>query len=567
MVSSDSTAGFADYGAALEDLLTTDGKRLWRRRTQEFDSTPTLSDAPSTADRLGRGAFAEALARRIRSMRAVDPDAPLLIHLHGPWGSGKSSILRLAEDKLDKVAEVDGAEPAPKLNTEPYVVVEFNAWQYQRIEPPWWSLIGAITRQVTTALLWPKPWPGAGKYAQRVCRALRLRAARLAFRVISLRAVVVLASMTAALLGLLFLSSAVSGSTATNSGFDLQFFGGLFGVIASVFAGATALFGIFFASPEEAAARFVGSRADPLLRLEAHVRKMIRRVRQPVAVFVDDLDRCTPAFIVQFLEGVQTLFRAAPVTFVVAADREWLYQSFETIYAEFRPIVPNPARPLGHLFLEKTFQMSIAVPPISDDARRYYWRWLLRFDVESATEAQEEVSATEQAVAQSVTEREVLDKVAESGGASEAVRRAATRAAVVRLAAPDIELHVTRHLLEKFGPLLEANPRSMKRLVMAYGMNRATDLLMGRLTPADELALWTVFAMRWPRLAEWLEVHPEAVELFGATDLPGPPAGPPPALAPLFNDPEVRKVLAGGDIAPAISAHTLRLLSYSEASR
>jgi KAP family P-loop domain len=343
-------------------------------------------------------------------------------------------------------------------------------------------------------------------------------------------------------LGLLFLWSATSDSAEPSGLGDLEFVGGLIGLIASVFAGATALFGIFFARPEEAAARFVGSRADPLLRLERHVRTMIQRVRQPVAVFVDDLDRCSATFVVEFLEGVQTLFRGAPVTFVVAADREWLYQSFEKIYTDFRLVVPNPARPLGHLFLEKTFQMSVAVPPISEERRHDYWRWLLRFDVDAGREAQEEVRKAEQEVTQSVTERDVLAKVAATGGES--------------------ELHVTRHLLEKFGPLLEANPRSMKRLVMAYGMNRATDLLMGRLTPADTLALWTVFVMRWPRLAEWLEIHPDSVELFDGADPPGPPVGPPPDLAPLFKDPQIRRVFAGGGIVEGIGVEALRSLSH-----
>jgi KAP family P-loop domain len=47
----------------------------------------------------------------------------------------------------------------------------------------------------------------------------------------------------------------------------------------------------------------------------------VKTVNRPVVVFVDDLDRCESKYVVEFLEGIQTLFREAPITYVVAADR------------------------------------------------------------------------------------------------------------------------------------------------------------------------------------------------------------------------------------------------------
>ena len=85
-------------------------------------------------------------------------------------------------------------------------------------------------------------------------------------------------------------------------------------------------------------------------------------------MIVDDLDRCKSEYVVALLEGIQTLFADEPVAFVIAADRTWLCQSFATAYGAFDPVVGEPGRPLGYLFLEKTFQVSMSDP--ADDASR-----------------------------------------------------------------------------------------------------------------------------------------------------------------------------------------------------
>ncbi len=42
-------------------------------------------------------------------------------------------------------------------------------------------------------------------------------------------------------------------------------------------------------------------------------------------IFIDDLDRCQGAYVIELLEGIQTLFKAAEVVFIIAADRDWLH--------------------------------------------------------------------------------------------------------------------------------------------------------------------------------------------------------------------------------------------------
>jgi hypothetical protein len=93
----------------------------------------------------------------------------------------------------------------------------------------------------------------------------------------------------------------------------------------------------------------------------------------------------------------------------------------------------------------------------------------------------------------------------------------------------------------------------MKRLVNAFGLHQATQLLEGRRVSPEALARWTIIEMRWPLLADFLNSHPEAVVALAKgkvlTDLqnmaaPEKSEG----LKELYEDAEVKAVLAYGSI-------------------
>src|SRR5215470_190937 len=75
----------------------------------------------------------------------------IMIQLHAPWGAGKTSFVQMLSEELTS------------LNRH-WVVVTFNAWENQRIDPPWWMLYETISR----SLLPSNP------IAQRVMRAKEL---------------------------------------------------------------------------------------------------------------------------------------------------------------------------------------------------------------------------------------------------------------------------------------------------------------------------------------------------------------------------------------------------------
>src|SRR5690606_20093890 len=57
-----------------------------------------------------------------------------MIHLQGAWGDGKSTFLNLIENNLNN-------------GDNKWVVVKFNAWQHQHLNPPWWPFLDQIYEQ------------------------------------------------------------------------------------------------------------------------------------------------------------------------------------------------------------------------------------------------------------------------------------------------------------------------------------------------------------------------------------------------------------------------------------
>ena len=133
-------------------------------------------------------------------------------------------------------------------------------------------------------------------------------------------------------------------------------------------------------------------------------------------------------------------------------------------------------------------------------------------------------------------------------------RQALAPLALDLLNAEHVERQTEAHVLDKFGTLLEPNPRAIKRLVIAYGIERSVRTLEGSVVPRDTLVLWTILSTRWPGLGEYLTDRPEAVDCLekGAV-----PSDVPPELEPLFKSEAVKEVVnfqSGGPLTKELVA-------------
>src|SRR5262249_40517777 len=59
---------------------------------------------------------------------------------------------------------------------------------------------------------------------------------------------------------------------------------------------------------------------DPLKRITRLFNRIVAITKAPICIFIDDLDRCRPEYVVDLLEGIQTSFRDENVAYVVSAD-------------------------------------------------------------------------------------------------------------------------------------------------------------------------------------------------------------------------------------------------------
>jgi hypothetical protein len=519
--------------------LTRRGQRLW-----DPGDVPTLADRPARVDRLQRKQFARGLAEMIdeeRQRSADESGAPesFLVQLHGPWGSGKSTLLGFLEREL---------EGMPTR----WIVVEFNAWQQERLEAPWWSLMTAVHRTARRALARAGNW----------WRFLKLLRLELFWR---FRLGWMAYLLLPAVIGLLWYGAenqwfemAKDASFWTTAGDLAKGIGAIVGLVVAVVGAVRGLTRSFAAGSARGADTFLKTSQDPMRTLRRRYERIVGTAGRPIAVFVDDLDRCQPDYVVEVLQGIQTLLINAPVTYVIAADRRWLYDSYAKVYAEFASVGQDPGRPLGHLFLEKTFQLAAALPGIPGDVRDRYWRGLVVPD-----SAPHESAASDELVRQAERRvegaglEEALEAVDESQNLS-APEEWATRAAVSsRLADADLQQEI-EHRLVPFGHLLESNPRAMKRLLNAYRIELRRLLAEGRqvgtaAVTAEQLALWTILSMRWPLLGDQLARCPEL--LSGSGSLDGSEQ-----LSNLWDSDDVQAVVDGDGVPAYLTESAVRAL-------
>ena len=265
----------------------------------------------------------------------------------------------------------------------------------------------------------------------------------------------------------------------------------------------TASRSLFMGSKSAAEAYIIERRAISTDRKA--VRKASPGDQAAVAVFTDDIDRCDSAYVIELLEGIQTLLRTAPVVYVVAGDRKWICSSFEKRYVDFCGELGAPGRPLGYLFLDKVFQLSTPIPRLSAHRQAEYWNKLLEAGHAGGRRDEVEVLRLEQEaerILKGKTRHEDMQRVIDN--APDPIQQEALRAAVAKQITSPEAIEAAEHRLQQFAPLLEANPRSMKRLRERLWPQPARAILESRKVSVEALARWTIVELRWPVLANYL---------------------------------------------------------------
>ena len=269
-------------------------------------------------DQLYRRTFAEELARAVRGWRGNDS---LVIALYGPWGSGKSSIKNMMVDALRSVP--DSA-----------TVIDFNPWQVANRA----QLSEAFFDEIGIAI-------GKGPVASRKDRNKTVKNwKRYTARLKSGGELLTL--LTAPLRWTFVIGAiAVFGSTISS----LRPFAIAFGVICLLAALLTKS-----AKITEQIAAFLepGAERETLEETRAAVQSEISKLSAPIAVMVDDLDRLTPAELLEMLQLVKANGDFPNLIYLLLCDRPTVE----------RNIQEAAKAASGREYLEKIVQVAFDVP-------------------------------------------------------------------------------------------------------------------------------------------------------------------------------------------------------------
>ncbi|MBM2616035.1 hypothetical protein JIG36_10755 [Actinoplanes sp. LDG1-06] len=213
-----------------------------------------------------------------------------------------------------------------------------------------------------------------------------------------------------------------------------------------------------------------------------------------IAVYIDDLDRCPPARVVEMLEAVHLLLAADVFVVVVAVDPRWLLSAISAHYSDVlgdRPALGDDSaedgpphaldlddeslwRSTPAQYLEKIFQVVLTLPPLDESGYRRMLRGLVGTRADQPTEIP---APTEATAAAAVLDPLMVPLVGTTGASPDDVANRADD--VLRLPEPRTVERVDPfaldqdeiRLLDLVGPPhMISTPRQVKRLANSYGL-------------------------------------------------------------------------------------------------
>ncbi len=269
------------------------------------------SDRESELDLLNVQHLVAAIETTVRA----DHLLPVTVGVFGDWGSGKSTVMNLAREALDKDQDM--------------LCVHFNGWLFEGYEDAKAAILGTILDRLSEK-------EGLGEEAKKAIGALVKRVNW-------------------------FRMAGLAGSAAMLA----QGLPPEATVLAAGLQAAPRLKEILKEAPEgEHEIR------RTIRNFEKDFRGLLKTTEIRSVVVFDDLDRCIPTTIMSTLEAIRLFVFVPGMAFVIAADerlvRRAVRQHFPDVIVADPEVQANyPSSDLGREYLEKLIQVPVHVPPLS----------------------------------------------------------------------------------------------------------------------------------------------------------------------------------------------------------
>jgi formylglycine-generating enzyme required for sulfatase activity len=321
-----------------------------------------LTDRWTTEDALNFSDFRSALQTILHTA-----ETPLTVGVFGPWGSGKTSLMRMLRQDLEGSKKSGG----DSINT-----VWFTAWKYDREDVLWRAFI----LRVLNALYPredgegpPKEWPPPEERPKKQdldpddLEQVKLlqRMEQSVYRPVEWEE-----------LGERTIKWGKLISNTTLAGAEIA---------ASFFPGAAALGKLLKLVDDKDSPERIQAAAEALSReVQAHHRDQLFHMEQfeetfaeaikkilggegRLVIFVDDLDRCLPEKAVEILEAIKLFMEVPGAVFVLGMDQRVIQRGIEARYgALFRRLEKGGELPIrGDSYLQKIVQIPFYLPALA----------------------------------------------------------------------------------------------------------------------------------------------------------------------------------------------------------
>lgn len=248
----------------------------------------------------------------------VDNDSllPCSIGVFGDWGSGKSSLMKMIEEKY--------------TNDEDVLVINFNGWLFEGYEDTKTVLMSRIVDEIIKK------------------RTLDEKALKIAAKLLRKIDLIKL-GRSAIKHGIGYLTMGPAGLALTSSAEAIQ-------KLSDV--------------DYENYIREKQESSDPDEALRTNIQEfhlnfedLINETKiKKVLVFIDDLDRCSHDTVIGTLEAIKLFLFAKNTAFIIGADERLIKYAVRRRF----PDIPGDNLEVGRDYLEKLIQYPVRIPPLSD---------------------------------------------------------------------------------------------------------------------------------------------------------------------------------------------------------
>lgn len=382
------------------------------------------SDVETSEDLLGYTVHANLLKQVIME----DRNLPVTIGLYGDWGSGKSSILKILQNKIEE--DYDSKDDS--------VVIYFDGWSFESFDDAKMALMQGIVDKLKEKIIAKEKFVKCVK--------------KVKGNIFSLRALMWSLKNVVAPIGL----AAMSGGVTT---------------IPSLLA----VFGSFKGKENELVDKLTGDGAEKFLKdiTDTHIDvdkfSAVREFRENfeelikatdkkrIVILIDDLDRCLPEHIIENLEAIKLFLNVKKTAFVIAADQRIVSGAIHKQYKEMADLNSSSKgsrRSIGENYLDKFIQIPYSIPKLSNQEVETYITLLF---------CKSHLQEKEFKVIQQDYQKFIIEHKFENYGWDNIKKIGVAND-------PSLEQMVTfiTHCTPTISSSLERNPRLIKRFLNAY---------------------------------------------------------------------------------------------------